>query len=85
MTEITLKIDGMMCGMCEAHMNDAVRNALKVKKVTSSHSAKETVIVTEEDVSDEKLGEIVKGAGYSLEGIARKPYEKKGILGIFKK
>ena len=39
MTEITLKIDGMMCGMCEAHMNDAVRNALKVKKVTSSHSA----------------------------------------------
>ena len=85
MTEITLKIDGMMCGMCEAHMNDAVRNALKVKKVTSSHSTKETVIVTEDDVSDEKLGEIVKGAGYSLEGIARKPYEKKGILGLFKK
>ena len=44
-----------------------------------------TVIITEEDVSDEKLGEIVKGAGYSLEGIARKPYEKKGILGLFKK
>ena len=27
MLKYTLKIDGMMCGMCEAHMNEAVRNA----------------------------------------------------------
>ncbi len=25
MIQITLEIDGMMCGMCEAHVNDAVR------------------------------------------------------------
>ena len=31
MIKTILKIDGMMCGMCEAHMNDAVRNAFKVK------------------------------------------------------
>ena len=46
MTQITLKIDGMQCGMCESHMNDAVRAAFPVKKVTSSHSKGETVIVT---------------------------------------
>lgn len=24
---ITVQVDGMMCGMCEAHVNDAVRKA----------------------------------------------------------
>ena len=48
MEQIIAKIDGMMCGMCESHMNDMVRNNFKVKKVTSSHAKKETVIVAEE-------------------------------------
>ena len=38
MVKTTLGIDGMMCGMCESHMNDAIRNNFDVKKVTSSHS-----------------------------------------------
>ena len=33
MIKTTLKIDGMMCGMCEAHMNDVIRKNFKVKKV----------------------------------------------------
>ena len=37
MVQITLKIEGMQCGMCEAHVNDAVRRTFPVKKVTSSH------------------------------------------------
>ena len=28
MYKTTLKIDGMMCGMCEAHVCDAVRKAV---------------------------------------------------------
>ena len=40
MEQIIAKIDGMMCGMCESHMNDMVRNNFKVKKVTSSHAKK---------------------------------------------
>ena len=28
MLKITLGVDGMMCGMCESHVNDAVRKAL---------------------------------------------------------
>ena len=35
MTQTTIKIDGMMCGMCESHVNDAISRAFKVKKVTS--------------------------------------------------
>ncbi len=33
--KITVKVDGMMCGMCESHVNDAVRKAFSVKKVTA--------------------------------------------------
>ena len=32
--KITLQIDGMMCGMCESHINDAIRSNLNVKKLT---------------------------------------------------
>ena len=27
MIKTTVKVDGMMCGMCESHVNDAVRKA----------------------------------------------------------
>ena len=36
MVKTIVGIDGMMCGMCESHMNDAIRNNFKVKKVNSS-------------------------------------------------
>ena len=45
MLKITLQADGMMYGMCEAHVNDAVRKAFPVKKVTSSHSKGQTVLL----------------------------------------
>ena len=38
MYQTTLKIDGMMCGMCESHINDTIRKAAAVKKVSSSHT-----------------------------------------------
>ena len=30
MVEITVDIEGMACGMCKAHVNEAVRNAFQV-------------------------------------------------------
>ena len=76
MVKTTLKIDGMMCGMCEAHMNDAIRAAFKVKKVTSSHAKGETEVISEEPIDEEKLRETVKATGYTLGNIASEPYEK---------
>ena len=54
MYEIILKVDGMKCGMCEAHVNDAVRDNFNVKKVKSSHSKGQTVILTEEDMDERR-------------------------------
>ena len=37
MVQVTLEIDGMMCGMCEAHVGDAIRKQLpEARKVSAS-------------------------------------------------
>lgn len=85
MLQITLKVDGMMCGMCEAHVNDAVRATCNVKKVSSSHTKGETVILTEQDIPDDTLKGLIEKTGYQLTGIQRASYEKKGFFAKFKK
>ena len=50
MIKTVLKVNGMMCGMCEAHMNDLVRKNFQVKKVTSSVKDGETVVISEENL-----------------------------------
>ncbi len=82
MQKITVKIDGMMCGMCESHVNDAVRKAFPVKKVTSSHSKGETVILTESDISEEQLRTAIEPTGYQVLAVSKEPYKKKGLFGL---
>ena len=62
MLKITLGIDGMQCSMCEAHINDTIRRSFPVKKVTSSHSKNQTVILTEEDISEQELKNAIETA-----------------------
>ena len=37
MNKYVLGIDGMSCGMCEAHVQDVIRRNIDVKKVKASH------------------------------------------------
>jgi len=85
MIKITLKIDGMICGMCEAHVNDSVRQNFNVKKVKSSHSKGETVIISETDITDVQLSPVFEKLGYTLISSARESYEKKGLFSAFRK
>lgn len=80
MVKITVGIDGMACGMCEAHINEAVRNTFPVKKVTSSHTKKETVILAEKEIPEQELRKVVAEAGYDVMSVNREPYEKKGLF-----
>lgn len=84
MIETKVRIDGMMCSMCEAHINEAVRRALPVKKVSSSHTKGETVILSEEPVDEEALRAAIGATGYEVLGLSSAPYEKKGFLGLLK-
>lgn len=84
MEKITVKIDGMMCGMCESHVNDAVRKSFSVKKVASSHSKGETIILTASDISEEQLRAAIEPTGYKVLSVQKEPYEKKGLFGLEK-
>ncbi len=84
MYKTTLKIDGMSCGMCEAHMNDTVRKTMKVKKVTSSHSKGETIIISEELPDEALLIEEIGKTGYKVLSVQSAPYKGKSF-GFFKR
>ena len=85
MIETILKIDGMACGMCESHINDVVRRTCNVKKVTSSHSRGETVVLSEQPLDEAALQAAIRETGYELKGMTAHPYEKQGLFGAFKR
>ena len=80
MYETVVKIDGMMCGMCESHINDVIYANFKVKKVKSSAAKGETVIISEEPIDEVKLRTAIAGTGYEVKGVSAAPYEKKRLF-----
>ena len=81
MYETKVKIDGMMCGMCESHINDAIRNAFSVKKVSASHSKGEADIISEEPIDEAKLRETITKTGYDFVSMTSKPVLESGEMG----
>lgn len=77
MIRTVLKIDGMMCGMCESHINDCIRRNFAVKKVSSSHTKGETVILSETEPDMAKLKAVIAETGYGLISVESEPAEKK--------
>ncbi len=77
MIKSTLKIDDMMCSMCESHINDTVRRSFKVKKVSSSHSKGITEIISENPLDEKALREAIGKTGYKVLEIKTEPYDKK--------
>ena len=79
MTKTTVRVDGMSCNMCESHVNEAVRKAFPVKKVTSSRKKGVTEIVSDAPLDADALRAAIAATGYAVGDIASKPYEKKGF------
>ena len=77
MIKTTIGIDGMMCGMCESHVNDTIRQHFKIKKVSSSHSKGTTEIISESPLDEKALREAVGKTGYKVLEVKTEPYEKK--------
>lgn len=85
MIQTTVQIDGMQCSMCEAHVNEAIRKAFSVEKVSSSHSKKQTIIISEANLDEQQLKNVIEGMGYIFVSATQKPYEKKKLLSFLKK
>lgn len=80
MTKITLEVSGMMCPMCEAHVNDAVRSVCAAKKVTSSHKKGITEVLTELEPDTEAIKAAIEKTGYQVLSVSAEPYTKKGLF-----
>jgi len=80
MIKTTVQVEGMVCSMCEAHINDAVRNAFRVNKVTSSRGKKQTEILSEEALDEAALRRTIEATGYTVGDITSEPYQKKRFL-----
>ena len=65
MIRTTVAVGGMACPMCEAHVNDAIRSRFRVRKVTSSHTAGKTVILSEQPLDGQELRRVIGELGYT--------------------
>ena len=81
MVKVTLKIDGMMCGMCEAHVCDAIRKAVpSAKKVKASKNKKEASFLIEEAPDFVELKFAIDETGYTCMDIESTNYKKWSFL-----
>lgn len=63
-----VKVDGMMCSMCEAHINDVIRKNFNIIKVKSNRKKKETIIESNEQLDKNKIKEVIDKTGYTVLG-----------------
>ena len=83
MWKYTIPVEGMMCGMCESHVNESIRKNFSVKKVTSSHAKAQTTVLTDQELDEPLLRKTITNLGYDVGTIQKEPYQKKGLFGRF--
>ncbi len=84
MVQTTIHIEGMSCGMCEAHIADVIRKGFpEAKKVSASHKKNIATFITEKEVNPDMLEKAIEDTGYHYKGYETQTYEKKGLFGTF--
>ncbi|MDO4836938.1 MAG: heavy metal translocating P-type ATPase [Clostridia bacterium] len=64
--EKTLKVEGMMCGHCEAHVKQALEAIPQVDSAVASHTAGTVKVTLNAPVDDAVLTKAVQDAGYKV-------------------
>lgn len=64
-----LIIEGMSCGHCAAHVEEALKEVDGIISVLVKLKEKNALIELTHDIDDEKLREVIGEAGYELVGI----------------
>ena len=66
MTEKNLKVEGMMCAHCEAHVKEALEKISGVESAVADHNNGEVKVTLSSDVADDTLKSAITGAGYKV-------------------
>ena len=80
MYKYVLKINGMRCGMCEAHIEDVIRKKIKVKRVNASHIKNELTVITDMVLDEKDFHILLDETGYIIDSFEI-CYAKKTFLG----
>lgn len=64
--EKTIKVEGMMCGHCEAHVKEALEKIKGVEEATADHETGKVVLKLSKEIDDKKIADAVKKAGYKV-------------------
>ena len=62
----TMKIEGMMCGHCEATVKKALETLEQVSAAEVSHKDGTAVVTLQADISDEELKKAVEEKDYTV-------------------
>ena len=62
----TMKIEGMMCGHCEARVKKALEALPQVSEAIVSHEAGTAIVTLNADVADEVLKKAVEDQDYPV-------------------
>ncbi|MDD2480595.1 MAG: copper ion binding protein [Lutispora sp.] len=64
-----INIEGMSCGHCVKHVEEALKEIAGISGVTVSLEGKYAIVELNADADDSKLKEAVEEAGYDVTGI----------------
>jgi Cu2+-exporting ATPase len=67
----TVKIEGMMCPMCEKHVKEGLEAVEGISSAEASHDAGTAVITADRDVPEAEIKKAVEDAGYKFIGIEK--------------
>ena len=82
MNKITVKIDGMTCGMCEAHICDTIRRAFPdAKKVSASRKSGEATFLSDGTPDEGALKKAIADTGYTFVSVSSEEYKKRSLFG----
>ena len=82
MNMVTVKINGMACGMCEAHICDTIRKVCpNAKKVKASRTRGEATFLYGGAIDAEALKDAISKTGYVFVSVSEEAYKKRGLFG----
>ena len=84
MVKTTIKINGIMCNNCVAHINETIKKEFNINKVTTSKDNGMSEVISNNELSEEKLREVISREGYEVTEVTSEPYEKKRLFGFGK-
>ncbi len=76
MNRYIIGIDGMMCGMCEMHVEQKIKESFRLKKAKASHITNKLTVIAEGEFSKEDFEKALAPTGYRITSFNKEQAEK---------